>query len=279
MPSKKHCPFCNQLVEQDEQVCPHCGGENKTPETIEELKAYCKLRGMPLPRMRFFIGENYEKPKAFGIYEEDGRYIVYKNKANGSRAVRYHGPDEKHAVRELFLKLLDECHKREIYPDGRPAEKPARSQTGPADGTSRTGKRKSRGKTAVLVLCALCLIAMICIFSTFDWSFRSYKNGYYQLNDSYYLKKGSHWFYGGSYDWHSRNGSPSENVVYLGNDYDPAWGVIEFEESQTGKDYLAGKYNSYSDNSRDSYGSSSSDYSSSDYSSWDSGDTDWSSDW
>ena len=275
----KECSVCGTPVRSDEPKCSCCGAANEVPRTIEELKAYCVKKGMPLDRMRFFVGKDYVKPKAFGIYEDGGRFIVYKNKADGSRAVRYEGPDEEYAVRELFLKLLDECHKRGIYPDGRPVEKPARSQTGSADGTSRTGKRKSRGKTVVLVLCALCLIAMICIFSTFDWSFRSYKNGYYQLNDSYYLKKGSHWFYGGSYDWHSRNGSPSENVVYLGNDYDPAWGVIEFEESQTGKDYLAGKYNSYSDNSRDSYGSSSSDYSSSDYSSWDSSDTDWDSDW
>ena len=275
----KECSVCGTPVRSDEPKCSCCGAANEVPRTIEELKAYCVKKGMPLDRMRFFVGKDYVKPKAFGIYEDGGRFIVYKNKADGSRAVRYEGPDEEYAVRELFLKLLDECHKRGIYPDGRPVEKPARSQTGSEDGTSRTGKRKSRGKTVVLVLCALCLIAMICIFSTFDWSFRSYKNGYYQLNDSYYLKKGSHWFYGGSYDWHSRNGSPSENVVYLGNDYDPAWGVIEFEESQTGKDYLAGKYNSYSDNSRDSYGSSSSDYSSSDYSSWDSSDTDWDSDW
>ena len=65
MPSKKHCPFCNQLVEQDEQVCPHCGGENRTPKTIEGLLAYCEKRQMPLHRMRFFIGENYQKARAF----------------------------------------------------------------------------------------------------------------------------------------------------------------------------------------------------------------------
>ena len=276
MAARKHCPFCNELVEQDEEICPYCGEENRTPKTIEELLAYCEKWGMPLHRMRFFIGENYQKARAFGIYEDGGRYIVYKNKANGERATRYSGPDEAHAVKELFLKLLDECHKRDIYPDGRPAEELTRRQTGPADGVSpRTGKRKAKGKTAVLVVFALCIIALICIFSTFDWSFRSYENGYYQLNDSYYLKKGSYWFYGGSYDWYIRNGSPSENVVYLGNDYDPEWGIIDFEQSQAGKDYHAGKYNSYSGNNTDS-GSS---YSSSDYSSWDSGDTDWSSDW
>ena len=117
MAARKHCPFCNELVEQDEEICPYCGEENRTPKTIEELLEYCKKRGMPLHRMRFFIGENYQKARAFGIYEDGGRYIVYKNKANGERATRYSGPDEAHAVKELFLKLLDECHKRDIYPD------------------------------------------------------------------------------------------------------------------------------------------------------------------
>ena len=271
MTPEKHCPFCNQVIEQNEQVCPFCGAENKTPETIEELKAYCRLRGMPLPRMRFFIGEDYEKPKAFGIYEDNGRYIVYKNKANGERVTRCSGPDEAYAVRELFQKLLDECHKRDIYPDGRPADEIPRSRTRTADGVSQAGRRMLKGKTAVLIVCAMCIIAIICIFSTFDWSSRSYKNGYYTLNNSYYLKKGRQWYFGGSSNWYSRKGSPSENVVYLGNDYDPAWGVIEFEQSETGKNYQSGQYS-------DSYGSSNYDYSS-DYSGWDSSDTDWNSDW
>ena len=119
MPSKKHCPFCNQLVEQDEQVCPHCGGENRTPKTIEELLAYCEKREMPFHRMRFFIGEDFREPCAFGIYRDGDKFIVYKNKSDGSRAIRYSGPDEAYAVNELYQKILDECHKRGIYPDGR----------------------------------------------------------------------------------------------------------------------------------------------------------------
>ena len=272
MASRKHCPFCNQIIEQNEQVCPHCGERNKTPETIEELKSYCEKRGMPLSRMRFFIGENYEKPKAFGIYEDGGSYIVYKNKANGERATRYSGPDEAYAVRELFQKLLDECHIRDINPDGRPADEISRSHIGTADGASPTARRKLKGKTIFLIVCAICFIAIICLFSTFNWTFRSYENGYYKLNNSYYVKKGSHWYYGGSSNWYSRNGSPSENVVYLGADYDPEWNIIEFEQSETGKNYQAGQYSN-------SNNSSYNDYSSSDYSSWDSGDTDWDSDW
>ncbi len=35
--------------------------------------------------------------------------IVYKNKADGSRSIRYRGPDEAYAVRALYEKLLEMC--------------------------------------------------------------------------------------------------------------------------------------------------------------------------
>ncbi len=130
MPSTMKCPSCGGVVLSNEKTCPHCGVKNThytedsprrifNPKTIEELNEYCAERGMPLLRMRFFVGEDYREPKAFGIYKADEqRYVVYKNKADGTRAVRYDGPDEAFAVKELFDKLLSECHNRGIYPDG-----------------------------------------------------------------------------------------------------------------------------------------------------------------
>ena len=91
------------------------------PKTIEELKQYCMDRGMPLERMRFFIGEDCREPRAFGIYRDGDRFVVYKNKANGSRAVRYHGPDEAYAVNELYQKLLDEHYQRGMDPNAKPS--------------------------------------------------------------------------------------------------------------------------------------------------------------
>ena len=88
-------------------------GGTRIPQTIEELKAFCAEKGMPLEKMRFFIGENIQQPKAFGIYrDENDRFVVYKNKADGSRAVRYSGPDEAYAVSELYLKLKSEVDLR-----------------------------------------------------------------------------------------------------------------------------------------------------------------------
>ena len=129
MASTSKCEYCGSTVRSDQQQCPNCGATNPLyvvdtprtifrPKTIEELQEYCAERGMPLLRMRFFIGQDYKRPKAFGIFKDaDGKVTVYKNKANGERAIRYSGYDEETAVQELFAKLLDECHNRGIYPD------------------------------------------------------------------------------------------------------------------------------------------------------------------
>lgn len=129
MASTRKCEYCGGLVLSSDKACPTCGVANLlyvddapsvvlTPHTVKELAEYCAERNMPLHRMRFFIGENYTKPKAFGIYQNDaGEFVVYKNKADGSRSIRYRGYDEEYAVKELYLKLLDECHSRSIWPD------------------------------------------------------------------------------------------------------------------------------------------------------------------
>ena len=133
MVSTGKCQYCGATIKSSDQNCPNCGAPNPNyiadterqiflPKTIEELKEYCAERGMPLLRMRFFIGEDYKKPKAFGIYKDGDEFVVYKNKRNGERAIRYRGTDEEYAVNELFQKLLQECHNRGIYPDGKPAK-------------------------------------------------------------------------------------------------------------------------------------------------------------
>lgn len=170
MASTLKCPFCGGTLLTSEKKCPHCGGENQqyaeetprrvfNPKTIEELKEYCAERGMPLLRMRFFVGEDYREPRAFGIYKAgDHRYIVYKNKADGSRAVRYDGPDEAFAVKELFDKLLDECHHRGIYPDGAVS----RASGGTASGYGSQSDRPKK-RTSLIFIGVIALIILIIV--------------------------------------------------------------------------------------------------------------------
>ena len=118
---RSKCEYCGSYVESTEENCPNCGAVNPNhrrnaagvPQTIEELKDFCAKHDLPLEQMRFFIGVDYKKPRAFGIYQDgDGNFVVYKNKADGSRAIRYKGTDEAYAVHELYLKMQSEVQKQ-----------------------------------------------------------------------------------------------------------------------------------------------------------------------
>lgn len=116
---KIQCEYCGTMMNDTLEQCPNCGAPNKNvrrstsdqPTTIAELKQWYSDRGLPpYETTRFFIGINYEKPRAFGIYQDEntGNFIVYKNKDSGARAIRYEGTDEAFAVNELLQRLKQE---------------------------------------------------------------------------------------------------------------------------------------------------------------------------
>nr|MCR5107274.1 glycosyltransferase family 39 protein [Lachnospiraceae bacterium] len=129
----KICDFCNAQYDDSLDNCPHCGAPNSSvrrgegvPRTIEELKKWYTDHNLPPEETtRFFIGTDYKKPKAFGIYKDgnSGDYVVYKNKADGSRAVRYQGKDESYAVNEIYQKLKDEIARQKGRNDGKRSSK------------------------------------------------------------------------------------------------------------------------------------------------------------
>lgn len=113
------CEYCGTLFDDTLESCPNCGSQNpgvkrkksSKPTTIEELQDWYQHWGLPpYETTRFFIGENYKGRRAFGIYRDErtGNVIVYKNKDNGQRAIRYEGTDEAYAVNEIFQRLKQE---------------------------------------------------------------------------------------------------------------------------------------------------------------------------
>lgn len=111
------CDYCDNYMDDTLENCPFCGAQNlyvrkrsENPRTIEEFEAWYKNNHLPPYEVtRFFIGINYPKPKAFGIYQNaEGKFVVYKNKADGQRMIRYQGFDEAYAVNELYMRLKAE---------------------------------------------------------------------------------------------------------------------------------------------------------------------------
>ncbi|MGN1299469.1 MAG: hypothetical protein ACI4UE_05780 [Candidatus Scatovivens sp.] len=232
------------------------------PKTIEELKQWYVNRNLPPESVtRFFIGSNYKGAKAFGIYKDEltGKYVVYKNKADGTRAIRYEGENEEYAVNELYQKL-----KYEIY--NQKNNNPRNYNNYEAG--RYTGKSvKLISPMAMVLITILFLIILIVISLTI----KTPKRGYYNYNNDYYYYQNGSWYKYDDYGSWGYTTAPQllkENYsdYYNSYDYSYSYGISNFENSLYYEEPT-------------SYSSSSSDYDWDSGSSWDSDYTDWDSDW
>ncbi|MBQ3379724.1 MAG: hypothetical protein IJG50_07685 [Clostridia bacterium] len=262
------------------------------PRTIEELLAFCRDKGMPLEKMRFFIGEDYRGAEAFGIYrDDDGDFVVYKNKSDASRAVRYKGPDEAYAVNEIYEKIKAEAElrKRKTHMYRADVSRAEPSYTARASSSMpKTPKlRKFRGLIIFAVIAVL-----IIAFAHLD---KSPSRGYYHYNNNDYYYYDDDWY---GYDsglgaWmilDTVDAALSDNYddYYVSRYYDDYYTSEYYDETGGASDFTESEY--YDETSDDSYSSSyyddDDDYDWDDWGSddsgwdsWDSGDTDWDSDW
>ena len=212
--AKVKCEYCGNFILDTESTCPNCGAVNEnhqrivsgTPKTIAQLQTWYKTRGLPPEETtRFFIGKDVKEPKAFGIYEENGTFTVYKNKANGSRAIRYQGTDEAYAVNELYLRLKEEIlhQKSQNIAKRGIGNRPGYSVKNPY-GTPK--RRSGKFKSAFLIF-MLAVVFLPTIFTTlftvFDVTrYFNREQGYYVTNtsDIYYsdgkeYDKGYEWWF------------------------------------------------------------------------------------
>ena len=214
---KVKCDYCQQLVEETEKSCPFCGAPmptaNRTaieqPKTIEQLQEWYKARNLPPENVtRFFIGKDVKEARAFGIYKsQTGDFVVYKNKADGSRAVRYQGADEEYAVNEIYQKLKAEIVNQKSHNV---------SQTRvSAPNNNKSGSCLS-GFCYLILFCMLkpfgiALLAIIVgIFvAIFD---HSPSEGYYRYQGNDYYYQGSSWY---AYDYDSDSWNYADNSSIL----------------------------------------------------------------
>ena len=251
---RSKCEYCGSYVESTEENCPNCGAVNPNhqrnasgvPQTLEELKDFCARHNLPLEQMRFFIGEDYKKPKAFGIYQDgDGNFVVYKNKADGSRAIRYKGTDEAYAVHELYLKMQSEVQnqKKRLSSGGGASEAEQARRAAYSDNPYNQDRRAQRPKGALsgclgkLLLGIIFLVLFVGLFLAVD-AFIPDKGYYSYENETYYYD---------SSDWYRYDSA-------LGD-----WGYAHMDNTPLDKHYK--------------------DYQIGPYSSGDSDYTDWDSDW
>ncbi|MBR6223026.1 MAG: zinc ribbon domain-containing protein [Lachnospiraceae bacterium] len=287
---KVKCDFCGQMIDEGQATCPNCGGVMPTanrvasdqPKTIEELKRWYTDHNLPPEeKTRFFIGKDIKAPKAFGIYQaSDGNFVVYKNKSDGERVVRYKGVDEGYAVNELYQRLRSEIVN----------QKANIANNGNNRATKKSGKL-TIGDIFLTIIALIffspltqgvLLIVIALIFTMFD---HSPSNGYYRYNGNDYYYQGSSWY---SYDtagdsWsYASNSDELDSIINDDTDDDYRYTDHQgslFEDStwyNTGSSYSSSdSYDSYDWDSGSSWGDSSWDSGSS----WDSSYTDWDSGW
>ncbi len=182
------CEYCDGFYDDQMENCPHCGATNKhirrvsdqIPKTIDELKQYCINNNVPVQQMHFYIGEDYKGPKAFGIFRNGEQVVVYKNKSDGSRAIRYAGKDEAYAVNEIYQKMRSEYanHKAANVNRIRPSTPPPRS-----------AKKKGINPGVIILIC-VGLFILICI----GYALGQPSTGYYTYNGNQYYNQRGDWY-------------------------------------------------------------------------------------
>ena len=212
---------------------------NSVQELIE------RTQGMPLERMRFFINEDRREPKCFGIYYDmpSERWIVYKNKADGSRAVRYSGPDEAYAANELWMKIRSEINNRQT----RKAENP-----------------KADPVESILLIAIVILAIALAVMLIVD-VIRSPNRGYYRNDSDLYYYQDDAWYWYDDGDWVYYD-APDDSW-YDDYEYDDDYPYDDFSNRFENSDYYVAP--SQDDD----------DWDSDIFDDWDSDDTDWDSDW
>ena len=234
------CDYCGRYISDTDKFCGGCGAVNNhfsstgdgVPKTIDQLREWAAMHNLPLDKMRVFIGENFTEPRAFGIYREADEFIVYKNKADGSRAVRYRGKDEAYAVNELYLKMKSEVDNQRAHAAGAADSTPSASQ---AFRFARKKNSRTRiGCLAVFVI-AILLFNLAGVIGNAFTRLTEPKEGYYSYNDAIYYYYNYDWYVYDAEDgiWYeTATDSLLENDhrdYYLAGDYNASYGVTAFD--------------------------------------------------
>ena len=180
------CKYCNSFISETLETCPNCGAPNENlkrlgngvPTTIEELQLWYQEHNLPPEDVtRFFIGKDIRAARAFGIYKDNhtGNFVVYKNKSDGTRSIRYEGKDEQYAVNELYLRLKEEIQNQKM-----------RIHSQSYQYNKRGVRRRHSTVKSVLIFYGLFILFMFFALRATYNSGSCYEAGYYKYEDTYY---------------------------------------------------------------------------------------------
>ena len=249
------CTYCGCTYNVLIPTCPHCGAPNDVflqrekgvPKTLVQLKRYCEERQLDTKRLRFFIDENCEEPKAYGLFrDERGNFVVYKNHSEGSRKVYYIGGDEAYAVNLIYEKLGKTLrsrrrhHHRHHHHHSSGTGTTSRARDHLRDPSSVIGRKHQNQKRLRLLIAA----ALLMVLLVFGMILRAAltkpvytHNGYYRCDGVYYYSQNDEWFrYDASGGWQPVQVSDGflENYAdyYLTAWWSADYKVTDFRESK-----------------------------------------------
>lgn len=243
------------------------------PKTIDELRMWAEDNNLPLDDMRTYIGTDYRGAKAYGIYEdkETGKFIVYKNKADGTRSVRYEGYDQAYAVNELYMKMQERIEQQN---QGNSYQRYAPTQDTP------DYKTISRHIMVGCVFATMAVIIIVClVFFVMLRRMQGPSSGYYLYNDTYYYCQGDDFYYYDYYNdaWYYADYVDNELIdnytdYYESSGYYDSYDIMDFQDS--------GYYDwNYYDNDDDWDNDWDDDWDDDWGNDWNDGYDDWDSDW
>lgn len=279
------CEYCGAYISDSDEFCNQCGAVNPnynrstdgTPKTIPELKAWYRSKNLPPENVtRFFIGTNCTEARAIGIYEENGEYIVYKNKNDGTRAVRYKGKDEAYAVNEIYLKLKSEILNQKAHNINN-----QKNNDGSKNKSSFSDKvNMLLGSLLIVGVAIMVVLTIVSFVQGVIGTIKDipYAGNYYEYDDGVYYCESyvdDDWYL---YDYDNRDylpvSIPSEMYADIQN-YKFSEGDEWFDSIERFEDTEMGQYVESLHESSDS----DSDYDWDSDDSWDSDYSDWDSDW
>lgn len=224
---KIRCEYCDGYLEDTDENCPNCAAVNRhlkrsadgVPKTIEELIEFASAKKLPLEEMRFFLGKDIREPRVFGIYKNaEGNFVVYKNKSNGERVIRYEGKDEAYAVNEIYQKIKTEIIEQKEHQVQQAQKRP--HNTGKSYYEKKETDYDYSGKSSGNVTLGTVIIIGIVLFLVF--SFLAYT-----MKELAFGSTGGDIFYEDGYYYYDSNN----------DDYDSDWDFLWDDDDDDEDDY------------------------------------------